>query len=104
MPNMRQRQYSGCSVLWGLWHFPVLEYRPDPSDVIVKSPLKVENGYIKVSEESGIGVESDEESAVWFPYLPRSVGTADRDDGSVAVRQPAGRAVVIYSEGMTWQI
>jgi len=67
-------------------NFMVLEYRPDPRDAIVKSPLKVENGYIKVPEEPGIGVEFDEEAAAGFPYLPRSVGTAVRDDGSVAFR------------------
>jgi galactonate dehydratase len=67
-------------------NFLVLEYQPDPRDAIVKSPLEVEDGYIKVPEEPGIGVELDEEAVAGFPYLPRSIDTAVRDDGSVAFR------------------
>ena len=52
----------------------------------MKSPLKVENGYIQVPEGPGIGVEFDEQAASRFPYEPRSIGTAVREDGSVAFR------------------
>ena len=67
-------------------NFLVLEYRLDPRDEIVKNPLKVENGYIQVPEGPGIGVEFDEEAAARFPYVPRGIGTAVREDGSVAFR------------------
>ena len=49
-------------------------------------PLKVENGYIKVPDSPGIGVELNEEAARKYHYVPREVATATRDDGSVAFR------------------
>jgi galactonate dehydratase len=67
-------------------NFLVLEYRLDPRDKIAKNPLKVENGYIQVPDGPGIGVEFDEEAALRFPYEPRGIGTAVREDGSVGFR------------------
>ena len=65
-------------------NFLVLEYRPDPKDDIVKEPLKVENGYIKVPDGPGIGVELDEEALARYPYTERPIATLTRPDGSVA--------------------
>ena len=69
-------------------NFLVLEYRhgePPEGDVVME-PLKVENGYIKVPDSPGIGVELNEEAARKYPYVPREIATATRDDGSVAFR------------------
>ena len=65
-------------------NFQVLEYRPDPKDDVVKLPLKVEHGYIKVPEAPGIGLDFDEDAAAKYPYVPGAVSTAVREDGSVA--------------------
>ena len=65
-------------------NFLVLEYRPDPKDDIVLQPLEAENGYIKVPDAPGIGIEFDEEAPGRYPYDPGEVGTLTRKDGSVA--------------------
>ena len=67
-------------------NFQVLEYRPSPMDDMVKQPLMVENGYIKVPEAPGLGVELDESAPERYPNDPRDVRTLTRDDGSVAFR------------------
>jgi galactonate dehydratase len=65
-------------------NFLVLEYRPDPQDDVVAEPLVVEDGYIRVPETPGIGIEFDEEAAGRYPYSERPINTATRRDGSVA--------------------
>ncbi len=64
-------------------NFLVLEYRSDPKDDMVTSPLRVENGYIKVPDTPGIGVEFNEEAPAKYPFIPKDISTATRADGSV---------------------
>jgi mannonate dehydratase len=64
-------------------NFLVLEYRPDPKDDLVTSPLRAENGYITVPDTPGIGVEFNEEAVAKYPFIPKYISTATRADGSV---------------------
>ena len=64
-------------------NFLVLEYRVDPRDDMVTKPLRVENGYMKLPDTPGIGVEFDEAAAARYPFAPREISTATRVDGSV---------------------
>ena len=67
-------------------NFLVLEYMPNPKDDIVSPRLPVEDGYIKVPDTPGIGVELDMEAIAGYPHTPGTPGTAWREDGSVAFR------------------
>ena len=67
-------------------NFLVLEYMPGPKDDIVSPQLPVNNGYIKVPDTPGIGVELDVEAVARYPHTPGTPGTAWREDGSVAFR------------------
>ena len=66
-------------------NFLVLEYRPAPTDDIVKQALQVKDGYIEVPDAPGIGVELDDEAPARYPPVAMGVGTPTRDDGSVAL-------------------
>jgi galactonate dehydratase len=37
---------------------------------IAKTPLLAENGYVKVSDTPGIGIDLDEEALTKYPYQP----------------------------------
>ncbi|MGE4584729.1 MAG: mandelate racemase/muconate lactonizing enzyme family protein [Sphaerochaeta sp.] len=54
-----------------------------PKNGIVKSSLKIVNGYIPVPTVPGIGVELYEDAQERFPYKPREYTTRLQSDGSV---------------------
>ena len=63
---------------------PVLEQdRPKAESSIVKEPLKVEDGFLILSDAPGIGVELTEKVLRDCPYRPRRVKTRLHRDGSV---------------------
>lgn len=54
-----------------------------PKTAIVKSALKLENGFLIVPTTPGIGIELDETAAEKYPYRRRAYVTKLNEDGSV---------------------
>lgn len=50
---------------------------------MVKTSLKVENGFLIIPDTPGIGIELAEDAAERFPYKPRQIVTRLHVDGSV---------------------
>ena len=70
-------------------NFVVLEHLPEdepPRSDVVKRPLPVEGGYIKVPDTPGIGVEFNEDAPRSQPGVERRLDTPLKEDGSVAYR------------------
>ena len=67
-------------------NFLVLEYRYDARDEIVSKPLQINNGYIKLPDSPGLGIEFDNLTAKQYSYEPRNIDTALRSDRSVGFR------------------
>ena len=68
-------------------NFLILEYIPDdkpPRSELLKEPMKLENGYITVSDKPGLGVELNEEAFSKYPYRDWNRGFPLREDGSMA--------------------
>ena len=53
---------------------------------MVKRPIRLEEGYLFVPDEPGIGVEINDEFFATHRYRPRTLDTPLREDGSVADR------------------
>ena len=51
---------------------------------LVAEPLVVENGYVRVPDRPGIGVELREDRLRDYPFRPHTIATATRADGAVA--------------------
>jgi galactonate dehydratase len=70
IPNFILQEYTG-------------EDRPPKSEVL-KTPLELEDGYLKVPVAPGIGVELNVEAVKAMPFKPKASATPLRQDGSVA--------------------
>jgi galactonate dehydratase len=57
--------------------------RPKPDRMLVKTPLRVEDGFLIVPDAPGIGVELSEDAMQACPYIPREVCTRLHRDGSI---------------------
>jgi len=75
-------QLAACIPNFALQEFPLGENRP-PKSEIIKSPLKLESGYLILQDTPGIGIELAEDAAERYPYRPREVATRLAADGSV---------------------
>lgn len=59
-------------------------YEGPPRHSLVKKPLEIEKGYIKVPTDPGLGVELDESKLAEYPFEDRDPPWLLREDGSVA--------------------
>lgn len=75
-------QIAACIPNFALQEYPLGENVP-PKSEIVKSALKLENGFLIIPDAPGIGVELAEDAAERHPYRPRKVHTRLHVDGSV---------------------
>lgn len=75
-------QLAACIPNFALQEYPLGENVP-PKSEIVKSALKIENGFLIIPDAPGIGVELAENAAERHPYRPRTVHTRLHVDGSV---------------------
>lgn len=75
-------QLAACIPNFALQEYPIGEHEP-PKSEIVKSALKLENGFLIIPDAPGIGVELAEDAAERHPYKPRVVHTRLHVDGSV---------------------
>ncbi len=75
-------QLAACIPNFALQEYPLGENVPPKSD-IVKSTLKLENGFLIIPDAPGIGIELAEDAAERYPSRPRKVHTRQHVDGSV---------------------
>jgi galactonate dehydratase len=75
-------QLAACIPNFALQEYPRGEGEP-PKSEIVRSPLKLEDGFLVIPDTPGIGVELAEDAAERHPYRPRGVRTRLHVDGSV---------------------
>ena len=75
-------QLAACIPNFALQEYPRGELEP-PKSEIVKTPLKVEDGFLIVPDAPGIGIELAEGAQERYPYRPRHVQTRLHVDGSV---------------------
>jgi galactonate dehydratase len=75
-------QLAACIPNFALQEYPLGEGEP-PKREIVKSALRLENGFLIVPDAPGIGIELVEDAAERYPYKPRKVHTRLHVDGSV---------------------
>ncbi len=68
-------------------NFAIQEYpkgeHSAPKNVMVKSTIKLENGFLIIPDAPGIGVELTENAEELCPYVPRAYVTRLNEDGSV---------------------
>jgi galactonate dehydratase len=75
-------QLAACIPNFALQEYPLGESEP-PKSEIVKSALKLEDGFLIIPDAPGIGVELAEDALERHPYRPRAVRTRLHRDGSV---------------------
>lgn len=87
IPNFALQEYAGDDRASATERF--ILGKPDNNDPsfspgdVVKQTLKCENGFIKIPETSGIGVELAKNAEEKFPYYRRKIETRLHIDGSV---------------------
>ena len=75
-------QLAACIPNFALQEYPRGEGQP-PKSEIVKSTLKLEDGFLIIPDAPGMGIELAEDAQKRYPYKPRSVKTRLHADGSV---------------------
>jgi galactonate dehydratase len=75
-------QVAACIPNFAIQELPTGEQEP-PKSEIIKTPLRVEDGFLIVPDVPGIGVELAEGAEEKFPPRPRPVHTRLHRDGSV---------------------
>ncbi|MFP3897574.1 MAG: galactonate dehydratase [Anaerolineales bacterium] len=75
-------QLAACIPNFALQEYPRGEGEP-PKSEIVRSTLKLEDGFLIVPDAPGIGVELNEEALAKYPFRPRDMVTRLHADGSV---------------------
>jgi galactonate dehydratase len=75
-------QLAACIPNFALQEYPKGEHEP-PKSEIVKSTLKLENGFLIVPDVPGIGVELAEDAQKKYPFKPHRIETRLNEDGSV---------------------
>jgi galactonate dehydratase len=74
-------QIAACAPNFVLQEFP--RYETMPVKDLVKTSLKLDQGYLVISDEPGIGAELNLKALKKFPYKPRVPNTMIRKDGSI---------------------
>jgi galactonate dehydratase len=75
-------QLAACIPNFALQEYPIGESEP-PKSEIVKSPIRLENGFLIIPDAPGIGIELAPDAQERHPYRPRHVQTRLHVDGSV---------------------
>jgi galactonate dehydratase len=86
-------QLAACIPNFALQEYPLLEGRERAAHLpiggeavaagLVKTTLRIEDGFIVIPDVPGIGVELAEEAEKRFPFRPRPVESRLHRDGSV---------------------
>jgi galactonate dehydratase len=74
-------QLAACAPNFVIQEYP--RYETMPVKDLVKTSLRLEKGYLEISDAPGIGVELDEDALERFPFKPRTPQTLKRKDGSI---------------------
>ena len=75
-------QLAACIPNFALQEYPSGEHEP-PKSEIVKSTLRLEDGFLIIPDAPGIGIELAEDAQERYPPVPREVETRLHVDGSV---------------------
>ena len=75
-------QLAACIPNFALQEYPRGESKP-PKSEIVKSALKLEDGFLIIPDAPGLGIELAVDAQERYPYKPRTVTTRLHTDGSV---------------------
>lgn len=75
-------QLAACIPNFALQEYPLGENQP-PKSEIVKSAVRLEDGFLIIPDAPGIGIELAEDAAERYPYKPREINTRLHVDGSV---------------------
>jgi galactonate dehydratase len=75
-------QLAACIPNFALQEYPTGEHEP-PKSEIVKTPVRLEDGFLIIPDAPGIGIELAEDAATRHPYRKREIHTRLHVDGSV---------------------
>ena len=75
-------QLAACIPNFALQEYPLGELEP-PKSEIVKTSLRIEDGFLLIPDAPGIGIELVENAAERYPYKKREIHTRLHVDGSV---------------------
>ena len=75
-------QLAACIPNFAIQEYPTGELEP-PKSEIVKTPLRVEEGFLIIPDAPGIGIELADDAQERYPPVPREVETRLHVDGSV---------------------
>jgi galactonate dehydratase len=75
-------QLAACIPNFALQEYPLGEGE-GPKSEIVKSAVRLEDGFLVIPDAPGIGIELADDAAERHPYRPREVATRRHVDGSI---------------------